>query len=66
MVVGAQVKVEELTDDAIDYILDGLRNELRLTDWEQKFIESVSDWWDRERRLSEKQKEILGKMWDKY
>lgn len=60
------MKIEELTDDAIDYILDGLRSERRLTDWEQKFIESVSDWWDRERRLSEKQKEILGKMWDKY
>ncbi len=58
------MKQEELTDNAIDYILDGIQVE-RLNDWERSFVESVSDHWVRHRRLSDKQKEILGRIWDK-
>lgn len=58
------MKIEELTDQAIDYILDGVDLTL-LSEWERNFIESVSDQWTRNKRLSEKQKEILGKIWDK-
>ncbi len=56
----------ELTNKAIDYILSHLEAETRLTDWEKGFVESISDQWTRNRRLSDKQKETLGKVWDKY
>ena len=56
----------ELTDKAIDYILDGLANEMRMTEWEKNFIESITDQWTSRRSLSEKQKDVLGKLWDKY
>jgi hypothetical protein len=55
----------ELTDKAIDYILSQLEHESRLTDWEKSFIESISDQWVSRRSLSEKQKDILGRIWDK-
>ena len=60
------MKPEELTDDAIDYMLPVLEHEDRLTNWEANFIESISEQWDRNRSLSEKQKEVLGKIWDRY
>ena len=60
------VKQEELTDKAIDYILDHLATEERLTQWEKNFVESIHDQWTRKRLLSEKQKETLGKIWDRY
>ena len=58
------MKEEELTDKAIDYILEGMDTD-RLTGWEQSFVESVSDQWARNRHLSDRQKEILGNIWDK-
>jgi hypothetical protein len=58
------VKPEELTDKAVDYILDGVTTD-HLTDWEKQFIESINDQWTRSRKLSDKQKEVLGKIWDK-
>lgn len=59
------MKQEELTDKAIDYILDGLEN-ASLNEWELNFYESVKDQWERNRHLSERQKEILGQIWDKH
>jgi len=59
------MELSELTDKAIDYILSGLADEQRLTQWEKSFVESVSDQWTRSRRLSDKQKEVLGRIWDK-
>ena len=35
----------------------------RLTDWEVWFVESVSDQWDRRHWLSDKQKEILERIY---
>lgn len=58
------MKIEELTDKAIDFILDGMNTD-KLNDWEKEFFESVSDQWVRYRKLSDKQKEILGSIWDK-
>ena len=55
---------EELTDEAIDYILEGIQTD-RLNDWERNFVESIGDQWQRNRRLSDKQKEVLGKLWDR-
>ena len=37
----------------------------RLSKWEEAFIESVNSQWTHCRRLSERQKEILGIIWDK-
>jgi len=64
------MKPEELTDDAIDYIFENI-NEDYLNPWEKGFIGSVRDQWNGHHRdhgvhwLSEKQKETLGKIWDK-
>ena len=60
------MELSELTDKAIDYILSHLEGDVRLTDWEKGFIESISDQWTRKRWLSDKQKETLGKVWDRY
>jgi hypothetical protein len=64
------VELNELTDKAIDYIIDGLCDDLamdrpKLNDWERKFVISVEDQWRRNRSLSDKQKETLGKIWDR-
>jgi len=49
------MELAELTDKAIDYILDilkdGIVGEPKLTKWEISFVESVSDQWTRVRRL---------------
>lgn len=58
------MELNELTDKAIDYILDGLEN-ASLNKWELDFYESVKDQWERRRSLSDKQKETLGRIWDK-
>lgn len=60
------MKPEELTDEAIDYIIANLEADDRLTKWEQGFVESISNQWELHRSLSDKQKETLGKVWDKY
>lgn len=58
------MKAEELTDVAISYIMANSVTD-HMSDWEKQFFESVSEQWDRNRRLSDKQKEILGRIWDK-
>lgn len=60
------MELSELTDINIDYILSHLSSESRLTKWEQGFVESINDQWIRNRSLSDRQKETLGKIWDKY
>jgi hypothetical protein len=58
------MELNELTDQAIDYILDGIEMD-DLSEWEASFVESISDQWTRKRWLSDKQKEVLGRIWDK-
>ena len=58
--------IEEMDDAAVDFILDALSSEDRLSAWERSFVESIRDQWDRNRSLSERQKECLGNIWDKY
>ena len=58
------MKAEELTDKAIDYIISGINTD-HLNEWEKGFFESVSEQWERNRSLSDRQKEILGRIWDK-
>jgi hypothetical protein len=59
--------LSELTDKAIDFILNALEDELardrpRLSAWERNFIISIEDQWTNNRRLSDRQKEILGEI----
>jgi hypothetical protein len=57
------MRPEELTDKAIDFMFaQGFE---KLSAWETSFVESVEDQWTRNRRLSDRQKEILGNIWDK-
>lgn len=58
------MELSELTDKAIDYILGELADQ-RLSAWENSFVESISDQWAKRRSLSDRQKEILGKIWDR-
>lgn len=58
------MKQEELDDKAIDYIMENVDAD-RLNDWESGFFASVSEQWTRRRWLSDKQKESLGRIWDK-
>ena len=46
------------------YMLDACENEARrLSKWEQSFIESIRDQFDRTQSLSERQKEILERIY---
>lgn len=56
--------LDELTPQAIDYILEHIVVE-ELTDWEQGFVTSVSNQWERRRSLSEAQRLKLGEIWDR-
>lgn len=58
------MKQEELNDEAIKYIFENL-DWSRLTAWETSFCESVIDQWERNHRLSDRQKEVLGNIWEK-
>lgn len=58
------MKQEELIPEAIDHIFTNVDTD-RCTGWEKSFIESTMDQWDRRRWLSDRQKEILGEIWDR-
>ena len=64
------MELNELSDKAIDYIVDGLCDELatdrpKLTQWEKDFVISIEEQWRRKRFLTENQKMTLGRVWDK-
>jgi hypothetical protein len=60
------MELHELTDKAIDYILDELETPRKpLSPSTQSFVESIADQWRRNRRLTDPQKEALGKIWDR-
>ena len=52
-------------DEALQMIADCEARESRLTEWEQGFIDSLSKQLERGRSLTEKQEEILNRIWDK-
>lgn len=58
------MRQEEMTNTGVDYIIAGMNTDY-LTEWEKSFFESVSEQWEKHRKLSEKQKEVLGRIWDK-
>lgn len=60
------MELYELTPSAIDYILANIPDDdRRLTAWEHSFILSITDQWERRRSLTDKQKETLGRIWEK-
>lgn len=64
------MKIEEVTDKALDYMLPWLQDlakadDRRFSDFEKQFIPSVVAQWARARKMSPKQREIIGKIWDK-
>jgi len=65
------MELSEITDKAIDYMLPELvslaeADDRKLTPWEkEQFIPSISEQWTRKRWLSDRQKETLGRIWEK-
>lgn len=64
------MELHELTDKAVDYIVEGLCDELakdrpKLNQWERDFVISIEEQWRNKRFLTEKQKISLAKIWDK-
>lgn len=57
------MRLEELTDKAIDYIVTHMDVDY-LNDWSNGFFASVSKQWCRERFLTDTQKLKLGEIWD--
>ena len=53
---------EELTENAITHIIENTDIN-QLNSWEKNFFESVSDAWHHRHFLTDRQKEILGKIW---
>lgn len=51
--------------ETVDYFLDMVKHHAskELTPWETQFIESIDDQWGRSRHLSDKQLEILERIY---
>lgn len=58
------MNLEELTDTAIDHIFEHMDVKV-LSEWELGFVESTQDRWERVRKMSDRQKEVLGEIWDR-
>jgi hypothetical protein len=58
------MKPDELSDSAINQILEGL-DETQLSEWEKGFVTSVKAYWKRNKKLSDKQKKRLNELWRK-
>lgn len=58
------MNLDELTPDAIDYILAQI-NTSRQSKWVQDFVDSIADQWERKRYLTDNQKLKLGEIWDR-
>lgn len=52
-------------DDTDQLIADCEAREEKLTEWEQGFIQSIREQFDRRGSLSERQREILDKIWER-
>jgi hypothetical protein len=57
------MKPQELTDSAINQILDNL-DDSKLSEWEKGFLVSVRAYWKKNKKLSDKQKKRLGEIWE--
>lgn len=54
-----------MDDNLIAHMIAAVNEEAHkpLTDWERSFMESITDQWDRTGRLSERQAEILERIY---
>ena len=52
-------------DDIESMIEDCMRRESKLSNWEREFIQSIDEWFRENESLTERQEEILTKIWDK-
>ena len=60
------MELSELDEKGLNYIFANVDlDDRRITKWERGFIESVADQWERKKFLTDRQKETLGKIWDK-
>lgn len=57
------MKLEEITPQLIDHIFANLNLD-RLDEWNAKFVESAKAWWQKNKKLSDKQKKRLGELWE--
>lgn len=55
-------QITELINHMFDCVINDLHDPL--TDWEESFVESIKDQWDRKHFLSPKQREILERIYD--
>lgn len=58
------MNLSELDDTAIEYILNNM-DASHLNQWEQGFLISITERWDRIKHLTPDQKLCLGRIWDK-
>jgi hypothetical protein len=52
-----------LDPERLDEVVSGLLDDDRLTKWERSFVESIGEQLDRGNTLSERQLEVLEKIW---
>ena len=52
-------------EDPRELVIDCVNRQSKMTDWEVDFIASISDQLDAGRDLSERQMEILERIWEK-
>ena len=52
-------------DEHQQMVDDCEKRESKLTDWERTFVDSISDQLTKGRRLSEKQAELLDRIWER-
>jgi hypothetical protein len=54
---------EAMTNELIDHILSNIEPD-NLTAWEKDFVKSVSAYWKRNKKLSDKQQKRLREVWE--
>jgi hypothetical protein len=52
-------------DEYIQMVEDCMKRDTKLTDWESNFIDSLSNWLGAGKSLTEKQEQILDRLWEK-
>jgi hypothetical protein len=52
-------------EEYIQMVEDCMKRDTKLTDWESNFIDSLSNWLGAGKSLTEKQEQILDRLWEK-
>jgi len=58
------MKPEDMTEQVIDQMLEGINDFKLEDDWEKDFLNSIREWWKKKRKLSDKQKRRLFEIWE--